>query len=241
MLMSKLERTCRVKLPFDCKNHDRGNFGIHGLDVFFIVKGPHGAVQFAVTFPAFLPSVDKSTWPSWMRDRISGFDVGYHSPKPMYDGQQQMDGDCDVIEGGKCYYDGSGLRARPASRAQLGEGGPRGRTGRAQRRPLVGAPPVRADAQPLLEQPHNRAQQSGEGLAEEPATRGPAIFELLAHEMIIGAAGPAWKRNWPSPASASPPAVQACRALSRRPYRSSRFGSTATPRPAPLRAFSRPP
>jgi len=41
------------------------------------------------------------------------FDLGYHSPKPKYDGQIIMEGSCDYVESGKCYYDGSGLNAVP--------------------------------------------------------------------------------------------------------------------------------
>lgn len=44
-----------------------------------------------------------------MMNEISGTDVGYHSPVPMYEDQRSME--CELIEGGKCYYDGSGLRA----------------------------------------------------------------------------------------------------------------------------------
>lgn len=39
-----------------------------------------------------------------------GWDLGYHSPKPMYKGQEPMSGKCHVLNG-KCYYDGSGLNA----------------------------------------------------------------------------------------------------------------------------------
>ena len=42
-------------------------------------------------------------------DCLGGFDVGYHSPDPMYDDQEPME-NCNVIEG-DCYYDGSSLRA----------------------------------------------------------------------------------------------------------------------------------
>jgi len=37
-------------------------------------------------------------------------DLGYHSPNPMYDGQESM-GACQYLDGKTCYYDGSGLDA----------------------------------------------------------------------------------------------------------------------------------
>ena len=36
-------------------------------------------------------------------------DVGYHSPRSMFDGQEQQSG-CDILEG-ECWYDGSTLNA----------------------------------------------------------------------------------------------------------------------------------
>lgn len=111
--MEKFERITRVRLPFDRRHSDPSkNYGIHGLDVYFILKGEKGAAQFAVNFPVFLPHVEREhegKFPK-IRKEILGIDVGYHSPVPTFEGQNAMRGDCDVI-GGKCYYDGSGLRA----------------------------------------------------------------------------------------------------------------------------------
>lgn len=82
----KFEKITNVRLPFDRRSPDpKTNYGIHGLDVWFILKGPKGATQFAVT----------------------GFDVGYHSLEPQYEGQTKME--CTMF--GECYYDGSSLRA----------------------------------------------------------------------------------------------------------------------------------
>lgn len=102
------EKKIDARLPFDRRHEDPSkNYGVHGLDIWFILKGPLGAVQYAVTFSVFLPSVDISRFHDM--NKIRGFDVGYHSPEPMYEGQTSMD--CTHLAGGKCYYDGSGLRA----------------------------------------------------------------------------------------------------------------------------------
>jgi hypothetical protein len=107
------KKITNVRLPYDLRNEDPAkNYGIHGLDIWFILSGPLGAVQFGVTFPQYLPHVrDELAAKSYpYLERIQGFDVGYHAPKPQYENQAAMD-DCDLIEGGKCFYDGSSLRA----------------------------------------------------------------------------------------------------------------------------------
>lgn len=112
-LSEKFEKITRVRLPFDLRHTDAGkNYGIHGLEVCFILVGKKGATQFMVHFPVFLPHVqkelDKDPTTRFF-NRISGFDVGYHALTPQYEDQRQMD--CDLLPDGKCYYDGSGLQA----------------------------------------------------------------------------------------------------------------------------------
>lgn len=108
-----LERITKVRLPFDRRDPDpTKNYGIHGFDIFFIVKGSKGAVQFLISVHAFLPHVERDT-PSLRRhseEKISGYDVGYHSKVPQFDGQTPMSRECDIL-GGTCYYDGSSLAA----------------------------------------------------------------------------------------------------------------------------------
>lgn len=106
--MSNFQKITNVRLPFDKRHSDpKQNYGVHSLDIWFILKGPKGVVQYAVNFPVYLPHIDTSNF-TW-HQKIRGFDVGYHSPTPMYDDQPSMA--CELIEGGKCYYDGSSLRA----------------------------------------------------------------------------------------------------------------------------------
>lgn len=103
----KLERITKVILPFDMRNRDpKKNYGIHATDIWFILKGPKGAVQYGVTLPCYLPHIEKTD--PYM-DEIHGFDVGYHSPVPMYEGQSSSK--CEHTSTGTCYYDGSSLRA----------------------------------------------------------------------------------------------------------------------------------
>ena len=106
-----MEKIINVRLPFDRRHEDDSkNYGIHGLDIWFILKGERGAVQFAVTFPVFLPHVAAELkWkdkPYLDGQKIRGFDVGYHAKAPQYEGQIAMD-NCDICN--PCYYDGSSL------------------------------------------------------------------------------------------------------------------------------------
>lgn len=107
------EKIQRVRLPFDRRHaEDSKNYGIHGLDVWFILKGPKGATQFMFTANAYLPHVQlEHRAKGWLRDDrpYEGYDVGYHSLYPQFDGQEPQD--CDIFPGHKCYYDGSSLQA----------------------------------------------------------------------------------------------------------------------------------
>lgn len=71
---------------------------------FYILIGPHGAVQFAWmstgNFGVEMPGVGK----------VMGVDVGYHAYERQH--TDQLHAECPWLVGtDKCYYDGSGLRA----------------------------------------------------------------------------------------------------------------------------------
>lgn len=92
-----------------------------------VLKGNKGAVQFTFSTGMYLPKTYK-----WWRDNglhlqpnkpdYMGFDVGYHSPTPRWEGQEPMREHCDWLDG-KCYYDGSGLRAEEWMPVLLHQGG----------------------------------------------------------------------------------------------------------------------
>lgn len=48
--------------------------------------------------------------------------LGYHSPKPMYEGQSAITHECEFLEGKPCYYDGSALNAGPVYERLVSEG-----------------------------------------------------------------------------------------------------------------------
>jgi len=126
----KLERIVKFDAAFDKRHADpKKNYGVHGVEIRFVVKGPAGATQFVVFTNWQLPHVRKEQEARPEADpqfrhlfcRPMAADLGYHSPKPIYQGQKAMP-NCQYLGGKECYYDGSGLRARDAFRRLLEQG-----------------------------------------------------------------------------------------------------------------------
>ena len=86
-------------------NSHTTNRGVCDVRIRFLLIGSAGATQFLMGTGWYLPSVGRMGEPT-------GWDVGYHSPVPRYEGQTAM-GDCSALGGKVCYYDGSSLAAEP--------------------------------------------------------------------------------------------------------------------------------
>lgn len=127
---------------FDRRDVDPAkNYGIHGVELSFYLVGDKGGVQFKFNTGWLLPeTVGVETPFDWRsmgshdyaramhgRDTANMFpmvvDLGYHSPRPLYEGQTLLTEDCPIIDG-PCYYDGSGLNAEPVFEVFLREGSP---------------------------------------------------------------------------------------------------------------------
>lgn len=96
--------------------------------VWFLL-GRFGTVQFVYTRdPLMALGLSSGSpfgdTPGWMP-----YDVGYHSPEPMFDGHEPIEdfGECDALSphlrGSRCYYDGSSLQAMRFMSAALEGGG----------------------------------------------------------------------------------------------------------------------
>lgn len=98
------------------------DYGIHGVEMRWYVKGKKGVVQFVLFTSWYTPAVDEEMYGSILDPEPSKYnhhsrvtckpipaDLGYHGVEPRYEGQEQ--GDCTLLPGGKCYYDGSGMNA----------------------------------------------------------------------------------------------------------------------------------
>lgn len=122
-----MNRKINFRPAFDKRHPDpKKNYGIHGMEIAFLLVGELGATQFVLYTAWHLPHVrrEAEAWPRWMLEP-KGYDIGYHSPKPMYEGQTAMgeEGDCQYVPAGcKCYYDGSSLMAEPVMETLIAEG-----------------------------------------------------------------------------------------------------------------------
>lgn len=94
------------------------NYGIGSVKLRMILLGPLGATQFVLLTGWYLPEVQRELLTG--HSGLYPADLGYHSPRPLYDDQPIFD--CDLLPGGKCYYDGSGLRAEGVFERLLREG-----------------------------------------------------------------------------------------------------------------------
>ena len=127
------ERIVEIEPAFDRRAE---GYGIHCAQMRFVLKGPLGAVQFLLFTQWQLPHVAKETYERTVAKALAGEDIGvdlrcfyapmpadrgYHSPVPLYEGQQPQP-DCPYLDGKPCYYDGSGLQAEGVFEALVREG-----------------------------------------------------------------------------------------------------------------------
>lgn len=130
-----MEKIIQITPAFDKRHRDpKQDYGIHGVDFRFILKGKYGATQFVIFSNWHLPHVRQAQDTHILRKCKAGLidqidldiyfhpmpaDKGYHSLVPQYDGQQKYP--CDLFPQG-CYYDGSGLNAQSLFDSMLQEG-----------------------------------------------------------------------------------------------------------------------
>lgn len=127
--MSALEHRVEIAPAYDLRSQDpKKNFGVHGVEMRFLVIGLEGAVQFLLCTNWHLPHVQEeldrrleSRFPH-LSCHPRPTDLGYHSRSPMWEGQEPIGEDCPYV-GGTCYYDGSSLNADEFYRVLVAEGG----------------------------------------------------------------------------------------------------------------------
>lgn len=115
-MSEKLEHILKIYPAYDKRNSNPNkNYGIHGVTMCFYVKGSKGAVQFMLYTNWHLPNVmdefkHSSSEKLFLFLKPLPVDLGYHSKKPHYKGQESSK--CNFLKCGKCYYDGSALNAQ---------------------------------------------------------------------------------------------------------------------------------
>lgn len=122
--MSTLTRELIFRPAYDKRDPDPAkNYGIHGVEMLWVLKGAAGAVQFLLYTGWNLPHVREEMKNAEI-NRLFPMpaDLGYHSPMPMYPGQSKISDECEIL-GGTCYYDGSSLNAHRIFDVLVSKGG----------------------------------------------------------------------------------------------------------------------
>jgi hypothetical protein len=126
MSASTFHREVEITAAYDKRDPNPAkNYGIHGVELRFVLRGPAGAVQFLLYTNWMLPHVEKdldSKHGSHSLCHPLPADLGYHSLRPMYESQEAQPG-CPYLDGKPCYYDGSGLNAKRVYDVMVAEGG----------------------------------------------------------------------------------------------------------------------
>jgi len=125
----KFEKTVTFRPAYDKRHPNPSkNYGIHGVEILFLLKGKKGAVQFLISTSWQLPHVQKEMdalplgqFP-YLHHKPMPADLGYHSYKPMYEEHLPSTNSCSFLDNKPCYYDGSALNAEPIFNVLLKEG-----------------------------------------------------------------------------------------------------------------------
>jgi hypothetical protein len=129
--MSEFERIVYMSPAFDKRHSSPSkNYGVHGVDLRMVLKGPKGATQFELFTNWHLPHVTSATLDAPPQSRIglecaflpTPADLGYHWKVARYEGQEPIRQSCEYCDGEPCYYDGSSLNAERIYEVLLREG-----------------------------------------------------------------------------------------------------------------------
>ena len=108
---------------YDKRHPDpKQNYGVHGVDLYFFLIGPKGAVQFLLFTDWQLPGVrsvaetlghKRNADPDLYRRICSPMpaDIGRHALVPHSAWETVCKTECDLLGGKPCYYDGTSLGA----------------------------------------------------------------------------------------------------------------------------------
>jgi len=136
----KLVREFNSRAAFDKRDPDpKKNYGIHGCDLWFAVKGKKGAAVFMMNSGWFLPETIREYHKKgqnlfvfenkFAKDGLSvmypmSVDIGIHSKKNIFYGEivkAHGKKSCNFT-GGKCFYDGSAISSEKFMNILISEG-----------------------------------------------------------------------------------------------------------------------
>ena len=117
-----MERKIIFSPAFDMSDKDPSkNYGVHGVNIKFLLSGEEGTVQFVLFTNWHLPHVQAR-----MKHQFPPMPAytGYHSsPKPLYEGQDITAESYEYLGEKSRYYDSSGLMANDYFDVLVAEGG----------------------------------------------------------------------------------------------------------------------
>ena len=87
---------------------DGGNHGKACVEILWLVRNGLGAVQFTL-LSGWYPNPGNAGFEKDCTPMPA--DLGYHSPKPMYESHTCISEECPWLDNKPCYYDGSTLNA----------------------------------------------------------------------------------------------------------------------------------
>lgn len=124
------EEAFGIRAAFDKRDPTpQKNYGIHGMDLQFFLRGPKGVIQFVIYTNWHLPHVEEEMLNKEVTDTIDikcrflplPAIIGCHSPVPKYEDQIPA-ALCPLLGRKDCYYYGSDLCAEDVFRVMVAEG-----------------------------------------------------------------------------------------------------------------------
>lgn len=111
----------QTAVVFEPGYNDRGgNYGVHGMDFRFLLRGPRGAVGFLMS-SGWVPG-EKGVNPTVSTLFPMGMDISYHAHSPQREDHEQASAKCPYLDGQTCFSDGAFMAAEPVLEAFIVRG-----------------------------------------------------------------------------------------------------------------------
>lgn len=115
-----LEDGFETAVVFEPGYNDRGgDYGVHGMDFRFLLRGPKGVAGFVMS-TGWVPG-EKGVSPSVASLFPMPMDVAYHAHSPQREGQERSIDKCPYLDG-PCFSEGSFMAAEPVLKAFIVRG-----------------------------------------------------------------------------------------------------------------------
>lgn len=107
-MSDSLTRRIQIIPAYDNRDLDpKKNYGVHGMELYFILQGPKGAITWTFCTGMQLPHVAEEMRAKDYPQKPYGGGISYHSRQPHHEGQEA--GSCTILPEKKCYCDSSYL------------------------------------------------------------------------------------------------------------------------------------